>query len=203
MEINFRSKNFSICSAIPVLILKNSHLKLSLSEIRIALIQFGCKENLTDTLKHLREIVAKTVAKYQPRIIALPECFTFLYETVPAVMIKAAEPIPDGETSRTLSELAKKFGVYILGGSIESEKNHLYNTCAVWAPSGKLVARHRKVSVLLTIIGLKIIFPDSKRYYELILAKKLLTQKGVVDLKGAFEGISSQFPRFEPQIFFV
>lgn len=88
--------------------------------------------------------------KYQPRIIALPECFYILYDTEPTLLHNSAEPIPDGPTCRTLSELAKQFGVYIVGGTIvEKENNNLYNTCTVWAPCGKLVARHRKVSRIL------------------------------------------------------
>lgn len=98
-------------------------------------------------MKHLRQAVAKTVAKYQPRIIALPEFFYILYDTEPTLLNNSAESIPDGETCRTLSELAKQFGIYIVGGTIiEREATKLYNTCTVWAPSGKLVARHRKVS---------------------------------------------------------
>lgn len=116
-------------------------------ELRIAVMQFGCKETIPDTLKHLRQAVAKTVAKYQPRIIALPEFFYILYDTEPTLLNNSAESIPDGETCRTLSELAKQFGIYIVGGTIiEREATKLYNTCTVWAPSGKLVARHRKVS---------------------------------------------------------
>lgn len=60
---------------------------------------------------------------------------------------KYAEKIPSGETCRCLSECAKKLSIYIVGGSIpEIESGRLYNTCTVWDPQGKLIAKHRKVN---------------------------------------------------------
>lgn len=60
-----------------------------------------------------------------------------------------AESMPDGETSVALSEAARKNNVYVIGGTIpERENDKLYNTCTVWAPTGELVAKHRKVKEL-------------------------------------------------------
>lgn len=59
-----------------------------------------------------------------------------------------AESIPDGETSVALSEAARKNNVYVIGGTIpERSYDKLYNTCTVWGPDGKLVAKHRKVKI--------------------------------------------------------
>lgn len=104
------------------------------------------QENLAETLKHLEELVSNAVTKYQPEIIALPECFNFAYNTDTAVLTAMAESISDGVTCRTLSKLSKQFGVYIVGGSIiERHGAYLYNTSNVWNSSGELIARHRKV----------------------------------------------------------
>lgn len=57
-----------------------------------------------------------------------------------------AEEIPNGETSRTLSDLAKQNEIFLVGGSIpEKEGDKLYNTCTVWNPQGQLLCKHRKV----------------------------------------------------------
>lgn len=96
-------------------------------------------------MNHLQELVTKAVAEHQPHVIALPECFNFEYCTEPSIMKAMAETI-DGPTNRRLSELSKKFGIFIVGGSIESEGNHLYNTSNVWNPSGELIAKFCKVS---------------------------------------------------------
>lgn len=117
------------------------------SDLRVCLLQFAAKENLVETLEHLEELVSNAVTQYQPQIIALPECFSFAYCTDTALLTAMAESISDGITCRTLSKLSKKFGVYIVGGSIiERHGAYLYNTSTVWNTSGELMARHRKVS---------------------------------------------------------
>lgn len=108
--------------------------------------QFAVQEYSAETLKHLEELVSNAVTQYQPEIIALPECFNFAYNTDIAILTSMAESLSDGTTCRTLSKLSKKFGVYIVGGSIiERHCAHLYNTSTVWNSSGELIARHRKV----------------------------------------------------------
>jgi omega-amidase len=60
---------------------------------------------------------------------------------------KYAESIPTGETCLALSKAAKKNEIYIIGGTIpEKEGDKLFNTCTVWNPEGKLIAKHRKVN---------------------------------------------------------
>lgn len=115
--------------------------------LRVCLLQFAVQDNLAETLKRLEEFVSNAVAQYQPEIIALPECFSFAYNTDIAILAAVAESISDGITCRTLSKLSKKFGIYIVGGSIiERHGAHLYNTSTVWNSSGELIARHRKVN---------------------------------------------------------
>lgn len=117
------------------------------SELRICLLQFLYQDNLTKTLNHLEELVEDAVKQYQPHLIALPECFTFAYETEMPILNKMAETIKDGKTCQTLSDLSKKYNLYIVGGSIvERDDTNLYNTATVWNPNGELIARHRKVS---------------------------------------------------------
>lgn len=116
-------------------------------ELRICLLQFLCQDNLTKTLNHLEELVERAVEQYRPHLIALPECFTFAYETEMAILNKMAETIKDGKTCQTLSALCKKYNLYIVGGSIvERDGTNLYNTATVWNSNGELIARHRKVS---------------------------------------------------------
>lgn len=109
--------------------------------------QFASQGEITKTLNHLDEMVTEAVAKHQPHIIALPECFNFEYCTEPAILNAMAESM-DGATCQRLSQLSKKFGIFILGGSvIERDANGLYNTSTVWNPNGELIAKFRKVSL--------------------------------------------------------
>lgn len=106
------------------------------------------QENLVKTLEHLEELTSKAVQRYQPEIIALPECFNFEYCTEAPILEAAAESISDGTTCRMLSKLSKTFGIYIVGGSIiERNGSNLYNTSTVWNTNGELIATYRKVNV--------------------------------------------------------
>lgn len=115
--------------------------------LRVCLLQFSVQEKLEQTLNHLVELVSKAVSQYQPQIMALPECFNFAYNTDMATLKMVAESITEGAICRTLSELSKKFGIFIVGGSIiERDGVNLYNTSTVWNANGELIARHRKAS---------------------------------------------------------
>lgn len=113
--------------------------------LRVCLLQFASQGEISKTLNHLEKLVAEAVAAHQPHVIALPECFNFEYCTEPSIVKAMAEPMKDGPSNRRLSELSKKFGIFLVGGSIERDANNLYNTANVWNPSGELIARHQKV----------------------------------------------------------
>lgn len=65
----------------------------------------------------------------------------------------SAETIP-GETSEMLSHCARENGVYLIGGSMTEidGKGRRYNTCLVYNPDGRMVAKHRKLHLFDTEI---------------------------------------------------
>lgn len=137
----------NLTETIPIRTKFKIYFPIIIPELGICLIQFGAKSDSVETLKHLRHSISVAVEEFHPKIVALPECFNIAYDTTPSVLQAAAKTISDGITFRTLADLAKKFSIYIVGGSIiERDGNKLYNTCTVWNPDGDLIARHRKVS---------------------------------------------------------
>ena len=89
-------------------------------------------------------------------MVVLPEIWNGPYAT--AAFGEYAERLPDlGDTSVAspddspsallLQELAKQHGVYLVGGSVpeKDDRGDVYNTCLVLDPTGKVVAKHRKV----------------------------------------------------------
>lgn len=117
------------------------------TELRVCLLQFASQDNVAKSLSHLIELVEKSVKEHQPHLIALPECFATDYNCELPFLESVAETIPDGQICRTLSMLSKKFGIYIVSGSIaERDGDKIYNTSTIWNPNGELIARHRKAS---------------------------------------------------------
>ena len=80
------------------------------------------------------------------KLVVLPEMFNCPYsnESFP----KYAEDIDGGssDTARQLSGFAADNAVTLVAGSIpETSGGKLYNTCLVFDPHGKQLAKHRKV----------------------------------------------------------
>ncbi|KAB7500417.1 Omega-amidase NIT2 [Armadillidium nasatum] len=71
----------------------------------------------------------KEAAEKGANLVALPECFNSPYGN--KYFEEYAETIP-GNSTKTLSEIAKQNKVYIIGGSIpEKENGKLFNTCTI------------------------------------------------------------------------
>ncbi|XP_055380995.1 omega-amidase NIT2 [Condylostylus longicornis] len=112
--------------------------------LKVALLQL---QGGVDKIKNVENAVSKikeVALKHKAELVALPECFNSPYGT--KYFAEYAETIPDGYTSKILSQTAKETGIYIVGGTIpEKDNEKLFNTCTVWDPSGNMIAKHRKI----------------------------------------------------------
>ncbi|KAH8728379.1 carbon-nitrogen hydrolase [Phaeosphaeriaceae sp. PMI808] len=155
----------TLLSTITAPITMSSILKQSL---KLALVQLASGADKTHNLHNARSKVLEA-AQRGAKLVVLPECFNSPYGT--KYFDKYAEtllPSPPTEsqspTFHALSKLAKEANVYLVGGSIperdESDKA-LYNTSLTFAPSGKLLATHRKVHLFDIDIPGKIKFRES------------------------------------------
>ncbi len=89
--------------------------------------------------------LVREAAERGARMVALPELFFWGGRREDE--FEAAESIP-GPTCDTLATLASELGVYLIGGSIlekAPEGAKVYNTCALFEPSGELIDVYRKV----------------------------------------------------------
>jgi len=78
-------------------------------------------------------------------LVALPELWSC--HGLEKVYRENAEPIP-GPTTEFLGNLARDYGVYVLGGSIleaNSRNTKLHNTSTFFTPDGELTAVYRKI----------------------------------------------------------
>lgn len=117
--------------------------------LRISLVQMKVGMNKTENVANALKFIRKTVTADQPKLVALPECFNSPYGT--KYFNEYAEHIPDGYTSKSLSNIAKELNIYLIGGTIperDTSDNKLYNTCTVWSPNGDLIAKYRKVNTI-------------------------------------------------------
>ncbi|HEY4513626.1 MAG TPA: carbon-nitrogen hydrolase [Candidatus Paceibacterota bacterium] len=115
--------------------------------VKIAAIQSfvsgDLKLNLQKTLK-----LAEKAAKNGAKIICLQELYRTVYfpQYKKADKDSYAETIP-GESTRTFSVLAKKYGVVIIVPIFEKRKNKYFNSAAVIDQTGKLLPTYDKVHI--------------------------------------------------------
>jgi len=112
--------------------------------MRVGVIQMTSTDDLGANLKAARELVA-AAAERGAEFISTPENFAFLRREGSA--FPCAQGF-DGEIVGCLSSLARKHGVWLLGGSFPeamAEDNRVYNTSVLLSPSGEVVAHYRKI----------------------------------------------------------
>ncbi|CAL1181546.1 unnamed protein product [Candida parapsilosis] len=137
-------------------------LKSPLSKsLRVALLQLKAgadkSANLAKVTKYIEEAAAKTPSV---DLVMLPECFNSPYAV--DQFRNYAENIPEGETTKLLSSMAKKHGIYIIGGSIpELDSDKIYNTSLTFSPQGEIIAKHRKAHLFDIDIPDGITFQES------------------------------------------
>ena len=117
-------------------------------EIRIGAAQFEARDADKDYNFGRIESLAGQAAGKGAEIVSFHECsitgYTFLQTLSLPEMQALAEPVPDGPSTQRLISLARKLGVCLLAGLIESEGGQLYKTYVAVSPEG-FVARHRKL----------------------------------------------------------
>jgi len=110
--------------------------------MKIALLQTPVSMNKTENLRNAREKV-KLAAQNGAEMVILPEMFCCPYST--AYFAQYAEP-KGGDIWLELSLWAVENRICLVGGSMpEIEDGRIYNTCFVFGPDGRQLARHRKM----------------------------------------------------------
>jgi len=110
--------------------------------VKIALLQTPVSDNKEDNLSTAEKYI-KSAAGQGADLTVLPEMFCCTYAN--ESFVKNAEPV-SGKIWSFLSETAKEYNLYLVGGSIpELENDRIYNTSFVFDRSGNLIARHRKM----------------------------------------------------------
>jgi predicted amidohydrolase len=113
---------------------------------RLAMIQMRVeggrkRENLLRAEQRIAE-----AADAGAQVALLPEALTLGW-THPSAKTEA-EPIPDGESCRRLSESAKINKVYVCAGLVERAADRVFNAAVLLSPHGELLLHHRKINEL-------------------------------------------------------
>jgi predicted amidohydrolase len=125
--------------------------------VTVGLIQMHCSASREDNLKRALKKIEEAAAK-GANIVCLPELFESTYfcqKKDDKAAFLTAEAIP-GATTKTLSEVARRLKIVLVGGSIFEKAPHsrgtalpcpYYNTSPVFGPDGALLGTYRKTHI--------------------------------------------------------
>ncbi|UCG89611.1 MAG: carbon-nitrogen family hydrolase [Candidatus Heimdallarchaeota archaeon] len=106
-------------------------------------IEFGKKD---ENLKKADSLIKKAFYQVSPKIphiICLPELFSTGYDLDNVHL--HAEPIPEGETTTFLAQIAKDFSSALVASYIEKKEDMYYNTAVVIDENGVFLGKYRKI----------------------------------------------------------
>ncbi|SHH03167.1 carbon-nitrogen hydrolase family protein [Tepidibacter thalassicus] len=113
------------------------------NKFKIALCQTLVEDNKEANINRALKFIEEA-ADNGAKVISLGEMFNCPYRN--DVFKEYAEEEDNSNTLEMLSSIAKKKGVYIIGGSIpEKEGKKYYNTSYIFDREGKIIAKHRKI----------------------------------------------------------
>jgi nitrilase len=124
------------------------------SAFKVAAIQMASGPNVAGNLSEARRLIAKA-AEQGARLVVLPEFFAIM-GLVEQDKIKVREQAGTGMIQDFLSETARQYKIWLVGGSIPlaaSSPEKVLNTCLVFNELGEQVARYDKIHLFSLELG--------------------------------------------------
>lgn len=132
----------------------------SLPFFRAAAVQMASGPNVEANLNEARRLVARAVEQ-GARLVVLPEYFPIMGMNE-LDKVKVREQAGEGPIQQFLSNLAREFGIWLVGGSIPlaaSTPDKVLNSCLVFDDQGQQVARYDKIHLFNLDLG-------NEKYHE-------------------------------------
>ena len=154
MLIKFK-KNIKI--AIMPITARNKHsepAKTSLGSVKVAGIQMASSPQVASNLTEAERLIA-IAAGQGAKIVVLPEYFCIMgVKDIDKVAVR--ENVGDGPIQRFLAKMAKKYKIWLIGGTVPIVSNYpnkVRNTCLVYNDKGIQVARYDKIHLFGLDLG--------------------------------------------------
>ena len=114
----------------------------------LAAVQMDCElGKVNDNLDKAEKLIdsAKNSILRGATLLCLPELFSTGYK-LEENFVRVSEDIP-GKTSSRLSDIARNYEIYIVGGVAEKSDDPgiVYNTTVIISPEGELLGKYRKI----------------------------------------------------------
>ncbi len=119
-----------------------------MNSIKVSVAQFEPKDGDKSVNLVIMEDLIKRASDEGAEVISFHELcttgYTFLKDLTRDDIDQLAEVIPEGATTKYLTDLAIQYGMIIMAGILEKENDHYYNSYVAVDGNG-MIARHRKL----------------------------------------------------------
>lgn len=152
-----------------------------MSGLRVAAVQMAAGPDQANNLARATQWVQQAAA-HGARVVALPELC--LWRGRGSQYWDHAETVP-GALSDTLAGLARRFQVFLVGGSLleRGTEGRCYNTSLLFSPSGEILARYRKIHLFdVALEGTGVVVRESDRILPGAEAVVVATEVGRLGL---------------------
>ena len=125
-----------------------------MSKNKIAAVQMISGPDVAANLAQADRLIAQAAAE-GAALVALPEYFLIIGGS-DEVRLAARERPDQGPVQKFLSDAAKRYGVWLVGGSLPlfaKDSDKMRNACLVYDDKGKLVARYDKIHLFGLDLG--------------------------------------------------
>lgn len=124
------------------------------AKVKVAAIQMASGPSVPANLEEAFRLIEEAAAK-QAKLVVLPEYFCIM-GMKDTDKLSVREHPGEGEVQNFLSETAKRFGIWVVGGSVplvSPTSNKVYNSCLVYDEHGQQVARYDKIHLFGLSMG--------------------------------------------------
>lgn len=116
------------------------------ASFKASCIQLASGSILNANLLEIERLVEEA-AKAGSRLVVLPENFPFMGNT-PGDLVQFKEPEGDGQIQAFLSRLARRLGIWLVGGTVPlkaNDPNKVRSSCLLYDDQGNCAARYDKM----------------------------------------------------------
>ncbi|SFU41217.1 nitrilase [Nitrosomonas eutropha] len=124
------------------------------SKVRVAAVQMASGPSVTANLEEAFRLIEEAATK-GAQLVVLPEYFCIMGMKDTDKLAVRENP-GEGEVQNFLSATAKRFGIWLAGGSVplvSPFSNKVYNSCLVYDEHGQQVARYDKIHLFGLSLG--------------------------------------------------
>lgn len=165
--------------------------------IQLSAIQMCSSTDIEANLQAI-ELQLKTLPKQVKHLVVLPECCLFFGGKDKEQLSLAIMEQEQQSLQRALSELAQRYGIFLVAGSIplfDSTTEKFTNSCLVFSPKGEEVGRYDKLHLFDVAVQ-----DNEKNYAESRYATPG-KNVSVVDIDGLKVGLSICYDLRFPELF--